>query len=120
MSKHKFYIVFFDYKLSSSGHNFTHNINQIIEELRLVYFRNCSFKIAEHSFLIVTDQNILDNHPNIYTWIEDIMIDLSDKEVFNFWALEDVLELFVMVADADKKKQLTDAYKEIELYILER
>jgi hypothetical protein len=118
MSKKKFYIVFFDYKLSGSGYNFTHNINQIIEELRLVYFRNCSFKIAEHSFLIVTDENILDNYTNIYELIENIILDLTDKGGFHL--VYEELELFVMVADDDKKEQLTGAYKEIKLYILER
>lgn len=115
MSKKEFYILFFDLGIGKFRHDFDKNVNAIIDKLRLEYFKNCSFKISEHTLLIVTKENIIDNYPNLESWIDDIVCELSKN---NFYIEQHDFTTYIFNPDEKKKKELIDNYNELKYYIL--
>jgi|SRR5690554_6965893 len=113
--KSKFYIIFFDLKLNSSGIHYPANVYAVIEELRLNYFRNKSMKISDKTLLVVTEEEIIDTYPNINSWIEDIIIDLSDGEGFIVDEFEEV-EWHIFRPDEEKIKEIVGQYEEARLF----
>lgn len=114
--KNKFYIIFFDLKLNSSSFQYPANVDAIIEGLRLDYFRNRSMKISDKTLLIVTKDDIIDTYPNIDSWIEEIIISLSDEKGFIADEFE-AIEWHIFRPDEKKINELKDRFLEVGLYL---
>src|SRR5690554_3228238 len=116
LMKNKFYIIFFDLKLNSSSFQYPANVDAIIEGLRLDYFRNRSMKISDKTLLIATEDDIIDTYPNIDSWIEEIIISLSDEK--GFIAVEfEAIEWHIFKPDEKKINELKDRFLEVGLYL---
>lgn len=114
--ENNFYVIFFDLKLDSYGYHYPANVYAIIEELRLNYFKNKSIKISDKTLLIVTEDEIIDTYPNINSWIEDIIIDLSDGKGFIVDEFKEV-EWHIFTPDEEKIKEYEKEFADVRLYL---
>jgi hypothetical protein len=115
MTLKNWHLIVFDRAIGCKEYAFSEMVGKVIEKLRLVYFRNCSLKLSEHTLLIITEKDILDSYPNIESWIDDIMCDLSEKDL-RF--LDFKYELFFLTPDEKLKTRIKNKYSEEKHYML--